>query len=124
LNADVATIFGGRRGRNVSPLHRFRDDPKGSDWEGPSWCQASAKFVLRAASMGALALVAFAGAPIVLAPLLAALSTAAGAAYPQCVAAVLPRLVGAGDLAANAARISIKGPASSPGPPSAPRCSS
>jgi predicted MFS family arabinose efflux permease len=66
--------------------------------------------VLRAASMGALALVAFAGAPIVLAPLLAALCTAAGAAYPQCVVAVMPRLVGAGDLAAaNAARISITG---------------
>ena len=48
--------------------------------------------------MGALALVAFAGAPIVLAPILAALCTAAGAAYPQCVVAVLPRLVGAGDL--------------------------
>jgi predicted MFS family arabinose efflux permease len=66
--------------------------------------------VLRAATMGALALVAFAGAPVVLAPLLAALCTAAGAAYPQCVVAVLPRLVGAGDLAAaNAARISITG---------------
>jgi predicted MFS family arabinose efflux permease len=66
--------------------------------------------VLRAAAMGALALVAFAGAPIVLAPLLAALCTAAGAAYPQCVVAVMPRLVGAGDLAAaNAARISITG---------------
>jgi MFS family permease len=64
--------------------------------------------VLRAASMGALALVAFAGTPIVLAPLLAALCTAAGAAYPQCVVAVLPRLVGDGDLAAaNAARVSI-----------------
>jgi MFS family permease len=64
--------------------------------------------VLRAASMVALALVAFAGAPILLAPLLAALCTAAGAAYPQCVVAVMPRLVGAGDLAAaNAARISI-----------------
>jgi hypothetical protein len=66
--------------------------------------------VLRAATMGALALVAFAGAPVVLAPLLAAMCTAAGAAYPQCVVAVLPRLVGAGDLAAaNAARISITG---------------
>jgi predicted MFS family arabinose efflux permease len=66
--------------------------------------------VLRAASMGALALVAFAGAPVVLAPVLAALCTAAGAAYPQCVVAVMPRLVGAGDLAAaNAARISITG---------------
>ena len=64
--------------------------------------------VLRAASMGALALVAFAGAPIALAPLLAALGTAAGAAYPQCVVPVMPRLVGTGDLAAaNAARISI-----------------
>jgi MFS family permease len=66
--------------------------------------------VLRAASMGALALVALTGAPIVLAPVLAALCTAAGAAYPQCVVAVMPRLVGAGDLAAaNAARISITG---------------
>jgi predicted MFS family arabinose efflux permease len=66
--------------------------------------------VLRAASMAALALVAFAGAPVVLAPVLAALCTAAGAAYPQCVVAVMPRLVGDGDLAAaNAARISITG---------------
>src|SRR3954454_13033507 len=66
--------------------------------------------VLRAASMGGLALVAFAGAPIVLAPVFAALCTASGAAYPQCVVAVLPRLVGGGDLAAaNAARISITG---------------
>jgi predicted MFS family arabinose efflux permease len=40
---------------------------------------------------------------------LAALCTAAGAAYPQCVAAVLPRLVGDDDLpAANAARVSIQ----------------
>jgi MFS family permease len=74
--------------------------------------------VLRAASMAALALVALTGAPIALAPVLAALCTAAGAAYPQCVVAVLPRLVGAGDLAAaNAARVSttalcvIAGPA-------------
>jgi predicted MFS family arabinose efflux permease len=66
--------------------------------------------VLRAASMGGLALVAFADAPIVLAPVFAALCTAAGAAYPQCVVAVLPRLVGGEDLAAaNAARISITG---------------
>jgi MFS family permease len=66
--------------------------------------------VLRAASMGALALVALTGAPVVLAPVLAALCTAAGAAYPQCVVAVMPRLVGAGDLAAaNATRISITG---------------
>jgi predicted MFS family arabinose efflux permease len=64
--------------------------------------------VLRAAAMGALAVVALTGAPVILAPLLAALCTAAGAAYPQCVVAVMPRLVGAGDLAAaNAARIGI-----------------
>src|SRR4051812_21014423 len=64
--------------------------------------------VLRAASMGALAVVALAGAPVVLAPVLAALCTAAGAAYPQCVVAVMPRLVRPGDVAAaNAARISI-----------------
>jgi predicted MFS family arabinose efflux permease len=64
--------------------------------------------VLRAAAMGALAVVALTGAPVILAPLLAAVCTAAGAAYPQCVVAVMPRLVGAGDLAAaNAARIGI-----------------
>ena len=51
--------------------------------------------VLRAAAMVALALLALTGAPIVLAPVLAALCTAAGAAYPQCVVAVMPRLVGA-----------------------------
>jgi predicted MFS family arabinose efflux permease len=64
--------------------------------------------VLRAATMGALALLAIAGGPIVLAPVLAALCTAAGAAYPQCVVALLPRLVADEDLpAANAARVSI-----------------
>src|SRR5262245_23495747 len=64
--------------------------------------------VLRAATMGALAVVALAGGPIVLAPVLAALCTAAGAAYPQCVAAVMPRLVDESDLpAANAARVAI-----------------
>jgi predicted MFS family arabinose efflux permease len=64
--------------------------------------------VLRAATMGALALLAIAGGPILLAPVLAALCTAAGAAYPQCVVALLPRLVADEDLpAANAARISI-----------------
>jgi predicted MFS family arabinose efflux permease len=58
--------------------------------------------------MGALAVLAVAGGPIVLAPVLAALSTAAGAAYPQCVVALLPRLVADEDLpAANTARISI-----------------
>ena len=64
--------------------------------------------VLRAAAMAALAVVALAGGPVVLAPVLAALCTAAGAAYPQCVAAVMPRLVDEDDLpAANAARVGI-----------------
>src|SRR3954454_14924081 len=66
--------------------------------------------VLRGATMAALAVVALAGGPIVLAPALAALCTAAGAVYPQCVAAVLPRLVDEADLpAANAARVGITG---------------
>jgi hypothetical protein len=65
--------------------------------------------VLRAACMVALALVALSGAPIVLAPALAALSAAAGAAYPSCVLALVPRLVrdDANLPAANAARVSI-----------------
>jgi MFS family permease len=66
--------------------------------------------VLRAATMAALAVLALAGGPVVLAPVLAALCTAAGAAYPQCVVAVMPRLVGDEDLpAANAARVGITG---------------
>src|SRR5262245_35226845 len=66
--------------------------------------------LLRAASMGALAVLALAGGPVVLAPVLAALCTAAGAAYPQCVGAVLPRLVDEDDLpAANSARVAIMG---------------
>jgi predicted MFS family arabinose efflux permease len=64
--------------------------------------------VVRAATMAALAVVALTGGPVVLAPVLAALCTAAGAVYPQCVAAVLPRLTDEADLpAANAARVSI-----------------
>jgi predicted MFS family arabinose efflux permease len=64
--------------------------------------------VLSAATMAGLAVLAIAGGPIVLAPVLAALCTAAGAAYPQCVVAVMPRLVSDDDLpAANAARVSI-----------------
>jgi hypothetical protein len=64
--------------------------------------------LLRAACMGALAVVALTDAPVLLAPALAALSTAAGAAYPSCVLAVTPRLVSDADLpAANAARVTI-----------------
>src|SRR3954454_6171203 len=65
--------------------------------------------ILRAGSMAALAVVAVAGGPVLLAPVLAALCTAAGAVYPQCVAAVLPRLADEAELpAANAARVSIQ----------------
>jgi predicted MFS family arabinose efflux permease len=64
--------------------------------------------VARAACMLALAAVALSGAPVLLAPALAALSTAAGAAYPPCVLALIPRLAGDDDLpAANAARTTI-----------------
>jgi hypothetical protein len=46
--------------------------------------------------------------PILLAPALAALSTAAGAAYPPCVLALIPRLAGDDHLAAaNTARATI-----------------
>ena len=64
--------------------------------------------LLRVAVMGALAAVASTGAPVILVPVLAALCTAVGSAYPPCVAAVLPRLADEQQLpAANAARISI-----------------
>lgn len=64
--------------------------------------------LLRAACMGTLAIVALTDAPVFLAPALAALSTAAGAAYPPCVVALVPRLVSEDDLpAANAARVTI-----------------
>jgi predicted MFS family arabinose efflux permease len=66
--------------------------------------------VLRAATMAALAVLSLADGPVMLAPVLAALCTAAGAAYPQCVVAVMPRLVNDSDLpAANAARVGITG---------------
>jgi MFS family permease len=58
--------------------------------------------------MLALALVAAAGLPVVLVPVLAALATVAAAPYPACVAATTPRLVAAADLAsANAARSAV-----------------
>jgi MFS family permease len=60
---------------------------------------------IRMALMLGLALVAAAGLPVVLAPAIAALATAAASAYPPCVAATTPRLVDDADLpAANAAR--------------------
>ena len=63
---------------------------------------------IRLGLMLALAAVAAAGLPIVLAPVIAALSTAASSAYMPCVAATTPRLVDDADLpAANAARSAI-----------------
>ena len=62
----------------------------------------------RAACMVGLAMVAVLGLPIVLAPVLAGLATAASAPYPPSVAATLPRLVPVEVLpAANAARSAI-----------------
>jgi MFS family permease len=62
----------------------------------------------RALLMVALAAVAAAGLPIVLAPLLAAMATAAGTAQPPCVAACTARLVPDADLQrANALRSAI-----------------
>jgi MFS family permease len=64
--------------------------------------------VARVACMLGLAAVATAGLPILLAPVLAALSTAAGAPYPASAAATTPRLVPDADLpGANAARSAV-----------------
>jgi len=63
----------------------------------------------RLAFMALLALVAATGLPIVLAPVLAAAATAAGAAHPSAVAATMPRLVAGPDLVrANAKRSAIQ----------------
>jgi MFS family permease len=65
--------------------------------------------LVRVATMALLGVVALAGLPVLLAPLLAAVSTVAASAYPPCVAATLPRLVKDADLpAANAARSAIQ----------------
>jgi MFS family permease len=64
--------------------------------------------LVRAACMLGLAAVAVLHLPIALAPVLAALATAASTPYPPCVAATTPRLVPAETLpAANAARSAI-----------------
>jgi MFS family permease len=63
---------------------------------------------IRMALMLALALVAIAGLPVVLAPAIAALATVAASAYLPAVAATTPRLVDDAELpAANAARSAI-----------------
>ena len=62
--------------------------------------------LVRAVLMLGLAVVALAGLPVVLAPVLAGLATAAAAPYPPCAAATTPRLVPDADLpGANAARV-------------------
>jgi MFS family permease len=64
--------------------------------------------LVRAATMAGLAFVALGHAPIVLAPILAALCTVGAAPYLPSVQAVLPKLAGAELLpAANAARVSL-----------------
>jgi hypothetical protein len=64
-----------------------------------------------------LAAVATTGLPVVLAPVLAALATAAAAPYPSCTAASTSRLVPSADLAgANAARSAIGTGAVAAGP--------
>src|SRR3954454_10168739 len=64
--------------------------------------------LVRMGVMGALAIVALAGLPIVLAPLLAGAAPAAGSASPPAVAATTPRRVAEADLpAANALRSAI-----------------
>ena len=64
--------------------------------------------VVRAGIMGTLVLVALAGLPVALVPVLAAAATLAGVVYPPSVAAVTPRLVDGAQLgAANAARGAI-----------------
>jgi MFS family permease len=65
--------------------------------------------VIRALTMVLLAVVAAAGLPVLFAPLLAAVATAAASVYPPSVAATLPRLVDDRDLpVANAARSVIQ----------------
>lgn len=64
--------------------------------------------LVRLALMLGLALMATTRLPVVLAPVIAALATAAGTPYLACVAATTPRLVRDGDLpGANAARAAV-----------------
>ena len=73
--------------------------------------------LLRIALMLALAAVALAGLPVVLAPVLAALATAAAVPYPPCTAATTPRLVPDVDLpGANALRAAVGMAAIAAGP--------
>jgi MFS family permease len=72
---------------------------------------------VRTVCMLGLAAVAAAGLPVVLAPVLAAVATAAAAPYPSCTAASTSRLVPAADLpGANAARSAVGTGAVAAGP--------
>ena len=74
--------------------------------------------LVRATLMIALGLVAAAGVPIALAPVLAAAATAAGVAYPPCVATCTARFVSGEDLQrANALRAGVGQAAIVAGPP-------
>jgi MFS family permease len=74
--------------------------------------------LIRAALMIALGVVAVAGLPIALAPVLAAAATAAGVAYPPCVATCTARFVSGEELQrANALRSGIGQAAVVAGPP-------
>ncbi|MCW2539433.1 MAG: transporter [Frankiales bacterium] len=68
--------------------------------------------VVRAALMLGLAAVALTHGPILFAPLIAGLATAAGAPYPSCVAATTTRVVADVDLAAANAMRAVVGPVS------------
>jgi MFS family permease len=73
--------------------------------------------LVRLALMVALALIAAARLPIAIAPVIAALATAAATPYLPCVAATTPRLVSDADLpGANAARSAVAGAAIIAGP--------
>jgi MFS family permease len=73
--------------------------------------------VLRAGCMLGLAALAVTGLPVVLAPVFAALATAAAAPYPACTAATTPRLVPDADLpGANAVRAAVGMAAVTAGP--------
>jgi MFS family permease len=73
--------------------------------------------VVRLATMLLLAAVAATGLPILFAPVLAALSTAASSVYPPAVAATVPRMIADRDLpAATAARSMIQSTAIVAGP--------
>jgi MFS family permease len=68
--------------------------------------------LIRSGLMLGLATVALTRGPILLAPLIAGLATAAGAPYPSCVAATTTRLVASADLPAANAMRAVVGPVS------------